>query len=75
MDFHYDDWLPKESNVGYETLHYDMMIGDATLFMHADMVEEAWRVVQPVLAVVVGVPGRPAEMAAEVVAVLQERAR
>ena len=25
------------------------MIGDATLFHRADMVEEAWRVVQPVL--------------------------
>ena len=49
MDFHYDDWFPKEANVGYETLLYDVMIGDATLFMRADMVENAWRVVQPVL--------------------------
>ncbi len=49
MDFHYDDWFPKESNVGYETLIYDVMIGDPTLFMRADMVEEAWRIVQPAL--------------------------
>jgi glucose-6-phosphate 1-dehydrogenase len=49
MDFRYDDWFPKESNVGYETLIYDVMIGDPTLFMRADMVEQAWRVVQPVL--------------------------
>jgi glucose-6-phosphate 1-dehydrogenase len=49
MDFHYDDWFPKEPNVGYETLLYDVMIGDPTLFMRADMVEQAWRVVQPVL--------------------------
>ena len=49
MDFHYDDWFPKEPNVGYETLLYDVMIGDPTLFMRADMVEHAWRVVQPVL--------------------------
>jgi glucose-6-phosphate 1-dehydrogenase len=49
MDFRYDDWFPKEPNVGYETLIYDVMIGDATLFMRADMVEQAWRVVQPVL--------------------------
>jgi glucose-6-phosphate 1-dehydrogenase len=49
MDFHYDDWFPKEPNVGYETLIYDVMIGDPTLFMRADMVEQAWRVVQPVL--------------------------
>ncbi len=49
MDFHYNDWFPKEPNVGYETLLYDVMIGDPTLFMRADMVEEAWRIVQPVL--------------------------
>ena len=49
MDFHYDDWFPKEPNVGYETLLYDVMIGDPTLFMRADMVEQTWRIVQPVL--------------------------
>ena len=49
MDFRYDDWFPKEPNVGYETLLYDVMVGDQTLFMRADMVEEAWRIVQPVL--------------------------
>jgi glucose-6-phosphate 1-dehydrogenase len=49
MDFRYDDWFSKEPNVGYETLLYDVMIGDPTLFMRADMVEHAWRVVQPVL--------------------------
>jgi glucose-6-phosphate 1-dehydrogenase len=49
MDFRYDDWFPKEPNVGYETLLYDIMIGDPTLFMRADMVEQTWRIVQPVL--------------------------
>ena len=49
MDFRYDDWFPKEPNVGYETLIHDVMIGDQTLFMRADMVEQAWRIVQPVL--------------------------
>jgi glucose-6-phosphate 1-dehydrogenase len=49
MEFCYDDWFPKEPNVGYETLIYDVMIGDPTLFMRADMVEQAWRIVQPVL--------------------------
>ena len=47
--FRYDDWFPKEPNVGYETLIYDVMIGDPTLFMRADMVEQTWRIVQPVL--------------------------
>ena len=50
MDFHYDDWFPREPNVGYETLIYDVMIGDPTLFMRADMVEQSWRIVQSVLA-------------------------
>jgi glucose-6-phosphate 1-dehydrogenase len=49
MDFHYDDWFRKEPNVGYETLLYDVMVGDPTLFMRADMVEQTWRIVQPVL--------------------------
>jgi glucose-6-phosphate 1-dehydrogenase len=49
MDFRYDDWFRKEPNVGYETLLYDVMIGDPTLFTSADMVEQAWRIVQPVL--------------------------
>ena len=33
LDFQYDDWFTKEPNVGYETLLYDVMIGDPTLFM------------------------------------------
>jgi glucose-6-phosphate 1-dehydrogenase len=49
MDFRYDDWFPKEPNVGYETLIYDVMTGDPTLFMRADMVEQTWRIVQPLL--------------------------
>lgn len=49
MDFCYADWFPAELNLGYETLIHDVMVGDQTLFMRADMVEEAWRVVQPVL--------------------------
>ncbi len=49
MDFRDRDWFPNEPNVGYETLIYDVIMGDHTLFMRGDMVEEAWRVVQPVL--------------------------
>ena len=49
MEFRQNDWFPKEPNVGYETLIYDVMIGDQTLFMRADIVEHAWRIVQPVL--------------------------
>ena len=49
MDMLYKDFFAHEPNVGYETLLYDVMIGDATLFNRADMVEDAWRVVQPIL--------------------------
>jgi glucose-6-phosphate 1-dehydrogenase len=49
MDFHYDDWFPKEPSVGYETLLHDVMTGDQTRFTRADMVDHAWRIVQPVL--------------------------
>ena len=48
-NFAYKDWFPPQPNVGYETLIYDCMIGDATLFQRADMVEASWRIVQPVL--------------------------
>jgi len=40
MDFHYDDWFPKEPNAGYETPIHDLMIATPPLFMSADMVEE-----------------------------------
>jgi len=49
MDFHYHDWFPPEPNVGYETLLYDVMVGDPTLFMRADTVVQAWRIVQPLI--------------------------
>jgi glucose-6-phosphate 1-dehydrogenase len=49
MAFNYADWFPKEPNIGYETLIYDVMTGDQTLFNRADMVEETWRVVGKVL--------------------------
>ena len=47
--FSYSDWFPTQQNVGYETLLYDVMIGDQTLFQRADQVEEGWRIVQPVI--------------------------
>ncbi len=37
-------------NVGYETLLYDCLVGDKTLFQRADVIEEAWRIVDPILA-------------------------
>jgi glucose-6-phosphate 1-dehydrogenase len=49
MDFKYRDYFGTAPNTGYETLLYDVMIGDATLFQRADNIEGGWRVVQPVL--------------------------
>jgi glucose-6-phosphate 1-dehydrogenase len=49
MDFRYRDYFKTEPSTGYETLVYDCMIGDATLFQRADSVEAGWAVVQPIL--------------------------
>jgi glucose-6-phosphate 1-dehydrogenase len=49
MDFAYRDYFEPVQTVGYETLIYDCLIGDATLFQRADTVEAAWRVVQGLL--------------------------
>jgi glucose-6-phosphate 1-dehydrogenase len=46
MDFAYRDYFAPLASVGYETLIYDCLIGDATLFQRADTVEAAWRAVQ-----------------------------
>jgi glucose-6-phosphate 1-dehydrogenase len=45
----YKDFFTEKPNVGYETLFYDCMLGDATLFQRADNVEACWAAVQPVL--------------------------
>jgi glucose-6-phosphate 1-dehydrogenase len=45
----YKDFFEEKPNVGYETLLYDCMMGDATLFQRADNIEAAWAVVQPAL--------------------------
>ncbi|SDB90176.1 glucose-6-phosphate dehydrogenase [Paraburkholderia lycopersici] len=47
--FDYDDFFAEQANVGYETLLYDCMLGDQTLFQRADGVEAAWAAVDGVL--------------------------
>ncbi len=49
MNFQYSDYFGTSPSTGYETLLYDCMVGDSTLFQRADMVEAGWSVVQPVL--------------------------
>jgi glucose-6-phosphate 1-dehydrogenase len=49
MDMKYKDYFSAAPSTGYETLIYDCMIGDATLFQRDDNVESGWKVVQPIL--------------------------
>jgi glucose-6-phosphate 1-dehydrogenase len=49
MDFRYRDYFKAAPSTGYETLVYDCMIGDQTLFQRADSVEAGWSAVQPIL--------------------------
>lgn len=58
MDFNYLDHFGEQVSTGYERLLYDCMIGDATLFQRADMVEAGWRIVTPVLDVWGALPAR-----------------
>ncbi len=58
MDFQYSDYFGTTPSTGYETLIYDCMMGDPTLFQRADMVEAAWAVVQPILDVWKALPPR-----------------
>jgi glucose-6-phosphate 1-dehydrogenase len=58
MDFNYIDYFGSVPSTGYERLLYDCMVGDATLFQRADMVEAGWRVIEPVLDVWKALPPR-----------------
>ncbi len=49
LDFCYADYFGVSPSTGYETLLYDCMRGDATLFQRADHVESCWEVVDPIL--------------------------
>jgi len=51
MKFNYREAFDHGSPDAYETLLWDIMKNDATLFMRADQVEAAWRVLMPVLKV------------------------
>src|SRR5262249_34657723 len=51
MAFEYADYFGSTPSTGYETLLYDCLEGDSTLFQRSDMVEASWRVVTPVLDV------------------------
>jgi glucose-6-phosphate 1-dehydrogenase len=58
MDFHYKDYFGSAPTTGYETLIYDCMNGDATLFKRADNIEAGWEIMQPILDVWGALPTR-----------------
>jgi glucose-6-phosphate 1-dehydrogenase len=58
MNFEYADYFGTQPSTGYERLLHDCMIGDATLFQRADMVEAGWCVVSPALDVWRALPPR-----------------
>jgi len=49
MVFDYKGTYTSQAPEAYETLLLDTMIGDQTLFMRGDQVEEAWDLIMPVL--------------------------
>lgn len=49
MDFTYKESYVETIPEAYEALLLDVLHGDATLFMRADQIEAAWKVVMPIL--------------------------
>jgi len=58
LQFAYNELEGRTAGTGYETLIYDCMTGDSMPFHRADMVEEAWKVVTPILDVWKALPPR-----------------
>ncbi len=56
MKFNYQEAFAVRSPDAYETLLWDVMKNDATLFMRADQVEAAWQLLTPVLEAWAGTP-------------------
>jgi glucose-6-phosphate 1-dehydrogenase len=51
MEFHYaDSFRDRPLPEAYERLLQDALAGDASLFIRSDHIEEAWRIVDPLLA-------------------------
>src|SRR4030095_15301310 len=49
LRFSYADVFETRPSTGYETLIYDCMMGDGSLFQRADTIEAGWRAIQPAL--------------------------
>ncbi|QIA09083.1 glucose-6-phosphate dehydrogenase [Draconibacterium halophilum] len=51
MIFNYSDSYKNDPPDAYETLLNDVILGEATLFMRSDQIEEAWSIIMPILDV------------------------
>jgi len=49
LDFRYADRFDISKQTGYESLFYELFVGDQTLFQRADGIEAGWAAVQPFL--------------------------
>ncbi len=58
MDFSYKDYFGDGPTTGYETLLYECMNSDPTLFKRADVIETGWELVEPILDVWHALPPR-----------------
>ncbi len=56
MKFNYQDAFETKSPEAYETLLWDIMKNDPTLFMRDDQVEAAWQILMPLIDVWAGAP-------------------
>ena len=58
LGFSYAQFGEKQAATGYETLLYDCMVGDQTLFHRYDSVESSWKIATPILDVWEALPPR-----------------
>ena len=58
MEFSYEATFREESPEAYERLMLDALIGDPTLFIRSDEVEQCWRIIDPIIAHWENSPGR-----------------
>lgn len=58
LDFSYKDFGEHSAATGYETLLYDCMIGESSLFHRYDSVDASWQIVNPILDVWQALPAR-----------------
>jgi glucose-6-phosphate 1-dehydrogenase len=58
LDFTYASFGERTAATGYETLLYDCMIGESSLFHRYDSVDASWQICNPILDVWSALPAR-----------------